>query len=322
MNSTIETSTSSLFSAPAIFLTDFQDKNAHLFPSNALSFEGTEVSTENTSCGSKRKRECLYDSFSGWTEDLLSDDSFVPLIDSDVISSGIIDLCDTKIKSENAHVSKKQKLEDEEDLPIFISDARSRSPPFQPIDFDIESVENVLSPSDNINIPPPAQSAPPPPTNDVLSVTQKIISQTNSSIRASMFESLSRLANNMEQGVSPVSFSKAATPLEKISSSQDYLAMQTIFGMTVRPQPVVKPEYCYTPVTAAGIPFVMNNPYMLPKYTDASTLAYKQSLASNMYSACPKNMVYSTPRAYVPSYSHANLVPTQNIFPSSNIHVL
>lgn len=327
---TMETPSASLFSAPdhiSSFLEDFQDKNAHLFPSNDLSFEGTE-STDNdasslNTCGSKRKRDCLYDSFSGWTEDLLSSETFEssPTIDSTVVSDGIIDNSDG--------ASKKRKLEDDEELSIFISDARSRSPPFQPLDFDLESV-----PTENVLAPPKSSTPPTVAPDNSVTAALNIISRTNPSIRASMFESLNRLAENAEKGKSTVSFSPNASPLHQVMASQDYLTMQTMFGMAMRPPTtqIVKAENrSYYPVTAtaAGIPFVMNNSYMMSKCVDASTLAaYKQSLTNvnNLYSnTCSKNMVYPQGAflAPQPSFTQATIVQPQNLYSqTSNLHVL
>jgi len=218
-------------------------------------------------------------------------------------------------------------------LSIFGGDARSRSPPFQPLDFDLESVpvENVLAPKKTLAPSPPQNTPATLPTNNSVTNALNIISRTNPSIRASMFESLNRLADNAEKGKSTVSFVANTSPLEQITACQDYLTMQTLFGMAMRPPTVLKPEQQqYYPVTAAaGIPFVMNNSYMMPKCIDARTLAaYKQSIVNvnNLYStsACPKNMAYP-PQAFLPpqSFAQATIVQPQNIYAQSpNLHVL
>merc|ERR1711977_305630 len=144
-------------------------------------------------------------------------------------------------------------------------------------------------------------------------------------IRNAMFNGLNRLANNIEQGKPPVTFSQAPTPIEQLDNSQDYLAMQTLFGMALRPPTIVKPEQYY-PITAAGIPFVMNNSYFMSTANlamktpvhDVSMFSYKPNITSNnLYTnACGKNIAY--PKVIPQTFTS----PTQNIYPHSGNHIL
>lgn len=121
-----------------------------------------------------------------------------------------------------------------------------------------------------------------------------------------MFESLSRLANNIENGRPPVCFPQpGSSPIEQLDVSQDYLTMQTLFGMAVRPNSVKSERYY--PVTAGGIPFVMNSSFAISpnensnfKQQQQQSLPYQQT--TNMYNNCtpsaypPKQMIQNTKR--------------------------
>merc|ERR1712063_139723 len=297
--------------------------------------------------GSKRKRDCFSDSFNNWNEYFLCD-STLNTEASDIVSSGSIDELINNPDCSESHIDKKRKLCEDEELSLFISDARSRSPPFQPIDFDLDALpaDELLS-SPTPETPPIVAAAPiqpttfsnvtPSPNNTPthLSTTLNIISQTDAAVRTSMFESLTRMASNIEHGKSSVSYSQTKNSLqEQMAASQDYLTLQTIFGIPMRP-PVMKPESSpYYQVT--NIPFVMNSSYSVPNIPlskaplDVESFIYKQKPmvrhpGAGLFANTPcnnKNIVYSgQPKFLSPQYQTA-ILPAQNINIYPNLHVL
>jgi len=249
------------------FLEAFQDKNSHLFPSNELAFEVPTLETCEQAHvpGLKRKRDSLYDSFSSWTEDLLSghSDSTLGLcVDNELLecmkesSVGSPSIASQK-ESHEVQPAKKRKMEQDDELALFTSeDARSSSPPFQVLDFELDSVpEEPLT---------PIRPVPQAPAPAVLTTILETAHQIDDSVRSSLFESFSRLAQKAEQG--PVATPKNLSPLDRIEASQDLLTMHTAFGMALRPPTLVKPEpnpNNFYPVSSS-MPYVVANPFMVP----------------------------------------------------------
>merc|ERR1712137_707876 len=273
--------------------------------------------------GSKRKRDCFSDSFNNWNEYFLCD-STLNTEASDIVSSGSIDELINNPDCSESHIDKKRKLCEDEELSLFISDARSRSPPFQPIDFDLDALpaDELLS-SPTPETPPIVAAAPiqpttfsnvtPSPNNTPthLSTTLNIISQTDAAVRTSMFESLTRMASNIEHGKSSVSYSQTKNSLqEQMAASQYY--------------------------QVTNIPFVMNSSYSVPNIPlskaplDVESFIYKQKPmvrhpGAGLFANTPcnnKNIVYSgQPKFLSPQYQTA-ILPAQNINIYPNLHVL
>lgn len=309
----IETPSSS-YEHISSLLEDFQDKNSHLFPSTDLSFDMcSSFDTQKItmpSCGSKRTRETSYDSFSSWNK-LLSDSLNVSTIVDDINSStvGVDTSCITKVVKQelnNEHPEKKRKLSEDEELSIFMSDARSRSPPFHSLDIDSDSIPSEICTA----LPPPALSSPSQisvsnnilpssvntPIPPVLSQVLGTISTLDEDVKKSIFNSLNRLATRAASGKNPIQFPRAASRSEQIDASHDYLTMQTLFG--VPPPTIIKPERSnsYIPVPTAGVPFVMNIPYASPNTITPQCIdsSYK-NINTPMYSTqppCTKTMIY------------------------------
>jgi len=179
-----------------------------------------------------------------------------------------------------------------------------------PEEIPSQKVHSPISTSTPEASPQPTSTYSAPMPSSLTNVLN-IISQTNGSMRNAMYDSLSRLANNLEKGKAPVSFSKVSTPMDQLELSQDYMAM----GMTLRPPTVVKAEQYY-PITAAGIPFVMSSPYVIsnlsmkaPVHEVSMFASYKPNTANNIYTnACGKNIAYAKliPQTYTPQtiYTH------------------
>jgi len=280
------------------FLEDFQDKNSHLFPSSDLSFDmlgpvcDSKFSTP--SCGSKRPREASYDSFSSWTN-LLSEG--LQMNSTDEIISTVNTSENSSIKIKQEHVDKKRKISEDEELSIFMNDARSRSPPFHSLEFDSESIPNDL-----LSLPPPActEAIPNSPQNintpPVLSQALCAIGNLDNSVKNAIFESLQRLSSRAATDRNPIQYPRSSSPIEQINASHDYLTMQTLFGVPPPPTTtIVKSERqnSYIPVTAttAGVPFLMNvAAYAVPSNTitpqciDASITKYSPCTKTNSYS--------------------------------------
>lgn len=304
-------------------LTSFQDKNSHLFPSTDLSFENISDNLEENSiqnlCGKKRKRDSLYDSFSNWNEELLSNDS-LSYINNDNDLLYISE--DIKIKNENdKHISKKRKLSSDDVSVLLSSDACSRSPPFQalsPIEQEIITIKEEIKKLENI---------PKKQDNTPLSKLLNTISNTDSSICKTMFDSLNSLADRTEKGNNPVWYpSNTAPPHVRIQASQDYLSLQTVFSGISIPSPSVvnTQEQQYIPVTAAGIPFVMQNPYS----TNVPVSSVSQKVIPVSYTN--PNAIFTSSNSsmgytnnFVKNSSYSTMLQNQNMYSMQpTVHVL
>jgi len=349
-------------------LEDFQDKNSHLFPSTDLTFNTPaelDVNPYQLSIGSKRKFGATYDSFSSWTDDLLflpselSDGDIDNLTFDETLASSVLPpnaQIDLELSSQSEltsstssvdHVDKKRKLDSDDELALYQSDARSSSPPGF----------NLLEDAD---VPPLSLSASSSPvksdsvqvsnhTTTPLSELQKTIQGLDVETAHSLKESFLRLASftKKEGNNSPFAamYQTPSSAVSKVTIPQDILSLKMLCAPStqapVKSEPRQTPFYPVAP--APGMySYLVNSPYLYPATTvPMASTVMTDSLNTKCSLSAPdhgimyggtlmngnnfyrKNMYYShqSPKKFNQNFVSPSVIP-QSLYSHQAVHVL